>query len=176
MKEEQVSKFQKILKLVVNDLFDTKPGKIFVKNPNNYPDTVQEVLDDSIKYRETTLEAMKHFKKSRPWQGGKKAQEMKLRRLNRDLSASYSIDRPTLVFLQEFAHGACYWPCGNLIIMEEESDGRYSVVTFLHEFGHALGKGEVGACRWSINLFRKFFPKSFNRLVPDGHLLKRAES
>jgi len=43
----------------------------------------------------------------------------------------------------------------------------------MHEWSHSLGKGEKEACRWSINLFRKIFPKSYAKLVPKGHLLYR---
>jgi len=50
--------------------------------------------------------------------------------------------------------------------------GKLSVVTFLHEFAHALGRDERGACRWSINLFRSVFPEQYARLRADGHTLK----
>lgn len=138
-----------------------------------YPKTVKEVLDDKIAYKTKVLEAMDRFRRAKPWEGGQKAQQMKLRRLNRDLATIYKIKVPTVVFLEEFAHGPCYFPKGNMIIMNPEEDGRYSIVTFLHEFGHALGKGERSTCRWSINLFRKFFPGSFKKLIPTGHILRR---
>jgi hypothetical protein len=50
--------------------------------------------------------------------------------------------------------------------------GRLSVVTYLHEFAHALGHGERGACRWSLNLFRRVFPAQFARLGTCGHTLR----
>ena len=37
----------------------------------------------------------------------------------------------------------------------------------------ALGHGERGACRWSINLFRRVFPAQFSRLGTSGHTLRR---
>ena len=58
-------------------------------------------------------------------------------------------------------------------LLEGQFVGRLSVVTFLHEFGHALGYGERGACRWSINLFRRCFPRSFARCRQAGHTLVR---
>lgn len=149
---------------------------LFSKNEtppkDEYPKSVAEVLDDNIKYRQETHEAMIKFKKSNPWSGTPKEMRKKIKTLNADLAKVYKIERPQVVFVGRFAFGACYFPIGNLIIMEQEKDGRYSVVTFLHEFGHALGKNEKETCRWSINLFRHHFPKSFNRLVPEGHLLK----
>ncbi len=140
---------------------------------NEYPKTVAEVLDDNIKYRAGTDEAMIKFKRSHPWTGTDKEMRSKLKSLNKDLAKVYNIEPPQVVFVKRFYYGCCYFPVGNLIIMEQERDGFYSVVTFLHEFGHALGKGERGTCKWSINLFRKHCPKSFGKLEQRGHLLYR---
>lgn len=147
-------------------------ASLAMKKPD-YPKTVAEVLDDNIKYRPGVDEAIIKFKKSKPWRGTAAEVQGKLRTLNKELADIYGIEPPQVVFVRKFAYGCCYFPVGNVIIMENESDGRYSVVTFLHEFGHALGKGEKATCRWSINLFRKHFPKSYARLVPKGHLLYR---
>jgi hypothetical protein len=136
-----------------------------------YPDTVSEVLDDNIKYRSGTNEAIERFKKSNPWKGSVQEKQDKFRNLNEELSKVYNIETPQIVFVEQFAYGCCYFPVGNLIVMEQERDGRYSVVTFLHEYGHALGKNEQATCKWSINLFRKHFPESFAKLKPKGHLL-----
>ena len=138
-----------------------------------YPDTVEEVLDDTLKYRSGTHEAMEKFKASHPWHGTKKEVQEKFLELNRNLSNVYKIEPPQVIFVKKFEYGACAFRLGNLIIMEQERDGRYSVVTYLHEFGHILGKGEKGTCRWSINLFRHHFPKSFSRLEHEGHLLMK---
>lgn len=47
-----------------------------------------------------------------------------------------------------------------------------SIISTLHETAHYLfGESELGACRWSIWLFKECFPKSYNNLVFDGHLL-----
>jgi len=142
----------------------------------NYPKTVEEVLDDTIKYRQGTHDAIRKFKKSKPWHGEDAERKVKFLQLNADLAAVYEIEAPQLIFVKRFEYGSCYWPKGNLIILESETDGRYSVVTFLHEFGHALHKDEKDTCRWSINLFRLHFPKSYGKLVPKGHLLYRKGS
>ena len=47
------------------------------------------------------------------------------------------------------------------------------MLTYLHEFAHARGYDERGACRWSLNLFRRCFPRSFARCRPVGHTLVR---
>jgi hypothetical protein len=49
--------------------------------------------------------------------------------------------------------------------------GKLSVVTYLHELAHARGYDERQAVKWSVNLFRKVFPRSFARCQQEGHLL-----
>ncbi len=47
-----------------------------------------------------------------------------------------------------------------------------SIISALHEFGHHLfGSSELKACRWSVWLFKKAFPKAFTKLKFKGHLL-----
>ena len=48
-----------------------------------------------------------------------------------------------------------------------------SVLAYLHEFAHARGADERQACHWSINLFRRCFPRSFARCRAVGHTLVR---
>lgn len=49
---------------------------------------------------------------------------------------------------------------------------RPSIITGLHELAHHLfGESETKACRWSVWLFKKTFPKAFNQLVWHGHML-----
>lgn len=50
----------------------------------------------------------------------------------------------------------------------------YSIITLLHEFAHGLyGASELKACTWSITLFKLSFPKAFQKLKWEGHLLKK---
>jgi hypothetical protein len=49
-----------------------------------------------------------------------------------------------------------------------------SIISALHELGHwLLGDSELLACRWSVHLFKRIFPKAFARLHWEGHLLKK---
>lgn len=51
---------------------------------------------------------------------------------------------------------------------------RPSVVSSLHEFAHHLfGPSELTACRWSVWLFRRTFPRTYRRLAWNGHMLVR---
>ena len=67
---------------------------------------------------------------------------------------------------------SCYSPATDTIILR----GRLSVVSFLHEWGHHLfGRSEYKASGWSLNLFRRIFPRSWARLRFDGHMVRRSE-
>jgi len=161
---------ERIEDYILGKLLKRKQRKLQEKNP--YPQTVAEVIDDNLRFREDTLAVLKKFKKSKPWEGN---QQEKFRQLNAELSAIYRIEEPQLVFVDKFATGSCYFPTGNVIILERESDGRFSVLVYLHEVGHALHKDEMATCRWSINLFKRVFTESFAKLEAKGHLLCRKD-
>jgi hypothetical protein len=139
----------------------------------NYPSSVAEILDDRMTFRPDALRAVKRFARSKPWRGTVEERKAKFRRLNRDLARAYGIARPRLIFSQvqenpEVGNG-WYQPSAHTIALV----GKLSVVTYLHEFGHARGYDERKACRFSVNLFRRVFPRSFARCRPMGHVLVR---
>ena len=137
---------------------------------DTYPATVAEVLNPQMKFKPDALRAVKRFARSKPWQGTASERKAKFRRLNKQLAVAYGIPKPRLAFVQVeggLPGNGCYRPLGHAITLY----GRLSVVTYLHEFGHARGYGERGACRFSINLFRRLFPRSFARCRPVGHVL-----
>jgi hypothetical protein len=129
----------------------------------NYPRTVAEVLDDSMTFKPGTLRAVRALRRAKAWRGSTDQRLAKLRHCLVDLAAAYSVRSPALVV------GAidCYVPAFNMI----QLTGGLSVTTFLHEFAHVRGFDERQACRWSINLFRRVFPRSYARCRHVGHLL-----
>jgi len=149
----------------------------FLARSAAYPATVAEVLDAPVRvrFRRATLRAVRRFARSRPWHGDEAHRFEKFRRLNRDLALVYGIRRPLLMgerigARDEIVRGnGSYQPATHTIRLV----GRLSVVTFLHEFGHALGFDERRTCRWSINLFRRCFPRSFGSCRQVGHMLLR---
>ena len=50
--------------------------------------------------------------------------------------------------------------------------GKASVVTYLHEFAHVLGRDERGAVRWSVCLFKQVFSEEFAKCHFEGHMLR----
>jgi hypothetical protein len=137
----------------------------------SYPQTVKEVLDDSMKFRPKNIEAVLRFKASHPWRGSIEERELKFLRLHQDLCHIYG--KRTLLGFGQLDGGtssdSSYCPADDTVTLR----GRLSVVTMLHEWGHVLGKDEHGACRWSINLFKRCFPKQFVKCAHDGHMLRR---
>jgi len=135
---------------------------------------VIQILDDSIQYHPAILQAMRTFSDSGPWSGTIEERKAKFQRLNRELAAACGIRPPELVVGDlggGSSGGSHYLPVFHRIVLT----GRLSVVTFLHEFAHALKRNEWQACRWSVNLFRRAFPQQFSRLVYRGHVLVRPE-
>lgn len=137
----------------------------------NYLASVAEVIDLAMTFKPAALRAVRRFARSKPWRGTLEERSRKFHRLNRDLARAYGIERPVLVIAvdRERATGnGCYCPATHLIRLV----AKLSVVTYLHEFGHARGYDERRACRFSINLFRRTFPRSFARCIHVGHTMR----
>lgn len=137
----------------------------------NYPATVAEVLNDSIRFNAAALGAVRELARAKPWRGSRAERVEKLNRCLTALSAAYGVARPELRD-DCVGGGDCYVPSQNLIRLS----ARLSVVTFLHEFAHARGFDERQAVRWSVNLFRRCFPRSYARCRQERHMLVRAGS
>ena len=140
---------------------------------SGYPATVAEILDFAMTFRPAALRAVRKFAKEKPWRGELARRVELFRTLNAELAAAYEIAAPILNMdgVGEGDSGASsYCPANHTISLR----GRLSVVTFLHEFGHSRGMGERGATKFSVNLFRRCFPRSYAQAVADGHCLRRA--
>ena len=140
-----------------------------------YPECVLEVLDDQMTFPREILSVVHRFAAADPWAGNIEQRKAKFRQLNRDLSrACHPLIEPDLTFgvIDGGPSGSShYCPSQHQIVLV----GRLSVVTYLHEFAHAMGMDERDACRWSINLFRRCFPKEYSRLIHVGHTLIQPE-
>lgn len=69
----------------------------------------------------------------------------------------------------------CYYAKNKTINIPPCWKTKPSIISSLHELGHHItkkkGANELGACRFSVWLFKKIFPKAFKRLHWDGHKL-----
>jgi hypothetical protein len=134
----------------------------------NYPATVQEVLDPAMTFKPAALRAVRAFARSKPWRGTPEERREKFRALHVELCRVYGLTTKLTMRVWRLCNFAHYIPGEDRIVMP-----RLSVVTYLHEFAHAKGADERQACRWSINLFRRCFPRSFARCRAVGHTLVR---
>lgn len=130
----------------------------------NYPTTVAEILDDRLTFKPAALRAVRELSRAKPWRGSRQERLAKLQRCAAALASAYGIDCPAI---QVYRGPDGYQPRTNTIYL----NARLSVVTFLHEFGHARGFDERQTCRWSVNLFRRCFPRSYARCQHVGHTL-----
>ena len=145
-----------------------------MSNPRNYPRTVAEVIDDSMTFRPGVLAAVRAFKIARPWRGSIDERKAKFAAFHQALCAIYG-KTTTLTFEEidgSFSGDSSFCPATDTITLR----GKLSVVTYLHEFGHALGRDEKGACRWSLNLFKRTFPILFAKCAQEGHVLRQPEA
>jgi hypothetical protein len=137
----------------------------------DYPQSVAEVLDAELRFNRAALAAVQSFARRRPYRQNAATRKQVILELCGRLSAAYGIACPRVVF--HWSRGSSGSSCYRPALHQIELRGRFSVVTVLHEFGHARGFGERAACRWSINLFARCFPRSFARCRQVGHTLVR---
>jgi hypothetical protein len=140
--------------------------------PTQYPESLDGIINPNAKYKPAVLSAVSAFARSKPWAGTVDERKAKFAVLHAALCGIYERECE-LIFASDF---------GNQDIPSGRSSfnphyrritlcGRSSVVTYLHEFAHALGKNEFRATSWSVNLFARKFPRSFAAASQNRHLL-----
>jgi len=141
----------------------------------NYPKSVKEVLDDNYKFKKETLELMHYVKHElKIFRGSIEERKQKFLWLLEQLNRIYN--KKTKLEFKDVERNdtsvySFYLPKEDKIVLV----GKLSLITFLHEYAHALGKDEYGACKWSINLFKRTFPRLFEKLNQVGHTLVKGE-
>ncbi len=149
----------------------------------NYPQTVGEIIDDEMEYPEGVVEALERWKKKKLWGSSTNLERLiGLAEMAVEISVIYDIECPLVKVDQSIDLDATvrdtkmqksgssnYNPTTHMIEMR----GNLSIITFLHEYGHALGKGERSATKWSVNLFKRAFPVQFEKLDQEKHTLMR---
>ena len=95
---------------------------------DEYPSSVLEVLDDSLRFKPVALRAVRTFASSKPWRGNLDERKDKFHHLNEELAAAYEMPKPDLVFGQldgSNSGGSYYHPTRHQIVL----NGRLSVVS-----------------------------------------------
>ena len=132
-----------------------------------YP-TKEEILAEPItEYRDESIKTLSSFKRKWKVCSNKEEQFYCLKELVTELSAQYNVSPTT-----EMGEQYCFKPTANILCFGPQP----SIISTLHELGHAIyGASEKDACRFSVHLFKKVFPKAYERLEWDGHMLKRKQ-
>ena len=137
------------------------------------------LINEYLEYKPETAELMAKWKEMKPFQPkefneeNKDLKAKKFKWLNDKLSIIYGITPPKVVIgvMSEESWGtegssttSSFNRSSNTITL----DGKFSVVTFLHEYGHARGFDEIDAILWSSNLYKRTFPVLFTRIQMGG--------
>lgn len=121
--------------------------------------TVENLIDSRKTYRPEVLAATKAYARSKPWRGTFDERAEKLRIFHNALCGIYEMTLGLDLVRQTDAligDGGFDRERQAIVLL-----GKISVVTYLHVFTRARGAGRREAFRWSLNLFKRCFPKSF---------------
>jgi hypothetical protein len=141
--------------------------------------TTNKFIDDSKTYKPEAIKALKAFKKKKTFKLPLEERIEAMRELLASLTEIYAVSKP-VEFKTEDLDGSS----SGLSFVRVLEDrfilvmmGRLSIITLLHEFAHCRGYDEAEARTWSLNLFRKVYPKQFARLVvtEDGFAHREGE-
>jgi len=128
---------------------------------------------------EQTIAILQGFKLLNPWNGMVGARMDKFNLCFKQLKKLY--DKKDLKLTFFISSQIKNWSDSGCSYYNRNSDeivlhGRLSVLTFLHEFAHALfGSSEKKAREWSINLFKKVWPEKFANLQTDNDIVWRTK-
>ena len=130
-----------------------------------------------MRFKRATLAAVRAFKASRPWSGEPTERWQKFTMLHAALCEIYQLD----VRLLQCGPGqdSFFWSIPTIYLDGE----KMSVVTYLHEFRHAIdccaglqahnAVHEYRATQWSVELFKRVFPRQFAKCEFDGQILRK---
>ncbi len=112
---------------------------------NTMPRTVAECLDDAMQFEAATLQALREYRRQKPWRGSLQERRTKLAELHEKLCRAYGKTtriayRPGSIDAGD-SGGSCYVRRSDVIQLE----GRHSVVTYLHSRASTDGGRAGGA-------------------------------
>lgn len=134
-------------------------------------DEPQTEADYQVKVRNS----LRAFKTSHPWRGTVEERKDKFRQLHDDLNGIYGRNVKLHFGVSEDVSRWTY--SGESFYRRSEDSitlkGKLSVITFLHEWGHALGMGEIEAQQYATGHFKEVFPDEWSklRLHPNGVMM-----
>lgn len=135
--------------------------------------TVEQLIDDRKQYPEAVSEATKALARAKPWRGTDEERIQKLHAYHCALNAVYE----TEYGLEVHSLSADAATGGIQIDRTTETiviTGKISIVNYMHAYTLARGAGRREAFKWSLNLFKRCFPRSFERAEKVGPCLFKA--
>jgi hypothetical protein len=125
-----------------------------------YPQDGEDMIRDGFTFNPLTIDAMEDYKWGMPWSGSYDERVQKAKNIVSKLCKVYDMP-PTGIEAtgDESITNAHYVSSSNTITIN-----KLSVLTLLHEFGHAKGYNERWTVFWSNNLFKQMFPTNWAKL------------
>lgn len=136
---------------------------------------MNEAIYEKVKVNRQVVKLVRELVKDGYFRQSAGAKEVELRELNETLSEIYNIDTPTLYFDERFP-SPFYLMGANRIGLKN-----YSIVSYLHEFRHALqhfvGVQYTGLTKeedsraYSMRVYASACPRMFVKAVKEGKIL-----
>ena len=150
---------------------------------DQYPEKPFTIPVEKIPRWKEVVEALKQFREMNPWRGSDEERFTKFTWLHDRLNQIYGLNVKFISLVKKpyrSSEDSVYDPLTNTIVLV----GRWSVITFLHEWGHVLDHsskwhyklplhGEHWAVAFSTTLFKHVFPDKYAKLKKTGHMLVR---
>lgn len=138
------------------------------------PINVTDLINDNVKVNAAAKAALVAFRRAKPWRGTFDERLAKFAALRDAMAEAYGIRDLGMEFIGTentagHSNGGYSPPQHSIILI-----GKLSVVTFLHVFCRARGMTAKESFRWSLSVFKRFFPLSFSRCQASGPFLVRA--
>jgi len=120
------------------------------------------------------IEALRVLKQMNPWSGSPEEIETKFKWLLEELNRIYAKETRLIFEVpkreeERYPSWESYYDRSTDTIYLQ---GRYSVITFLHEYAHALGGNEIEAQAWAVLHFFTVWPEKL-RAAKEGRILVR---
>jgi hypothetical protein len=134
------------------------------------------LVDPGKRFSAACLNAVREFRRAKPWRGTTEERMTKFRSLHVALCDTYGIvPPPELRFIgigeaapEQIGTGAFNAQLNTVAIA-----GRLSVASYLWAFGRARGLDVEESFRWSLSLFARMFPRSYAQCRFEGPYLVR---
>jgi hypothetical protein len=134
---------------------------------------VRDIVNETQTYKPEAIKALREFKALKTWKPEVTADERQagLQALVEKLAEVYALPYPVKI-CTDLQEAFAYEGAGGFAILAEAN---LSIITVLHNFagarhaltGIATGRTYNSRQRWAVNLFKKVYPKQFEKLAQD---------